>query len=31
MWDLKKEGYFVKWIDEWKDELITFLNKDGEV
>ena len=29
--NLKKEGYFVKWIDEWKDELITFLNKDGEI
>ena len=28
---LKKERYFVKWIDEWKDELIVFLDKNGEV
>jgi nitrite reductase/ring-hydroxylating ferredoxin subunit len=28
---LKKERYFVKWIDDWKDELIVFLGKNDEV
>jgi hypothetical protein len=28
---LKKERYFVKWIDDWKDELIIFLGKNDEV
>jgi len=28
---LKNKGYFIKWIEEWKDELIAILNEDGEL
>jgi len=29
--DLKKKKYIVLWIEEWKDELIVFINKDSEI
>ena len=27
--DIRDNGYIVKWVDEWKDELIAFPYKDG--
>jgi nitrite reductase/ring-hydroxylating ferredoxin subunit len=29
--ELKGNKYFIKWIDEWKDELIVFLNKSNTI
>ena len=29
--ELKDNQYFIKWIDEWKDELIVFLNKSNKI
>ncbi len=29
--DLKDNKYFIKWIEEWKDELIVFFNKSNNI
>jgi nitrite reductase/ring-hydroxylating ferredoxin subunit len=29
--EIKVSNFFVKWIDEWKDEVIVFLNKQNEI
>ncbi len=29
--ELKDNQYFIKWIDEWRDELIVFLNKSNKI
>ena len=29
--DLKDSHYFIKWIDQWKDELIVFIDKSNQI
>ena len=29
--ELKDNQYLIKWIDEWRDELIVFLNKSNNI
>ena len=29
--DLKDNHYFIKWIDQWKDELIVFIDKSNQI